>query len=128
MESGDSGPITNNPQLVFLPQDDRSRKMSAERVTTKYLHHHGGWLDDSEDEGDGDTMKRRAVRAFVSNYLYCVILGSISIVSGLLLSVIAFHGLNTSNVTPVMGESSQHPLIIDLLLVTNIGTNEQRLK
>lgn len=113
MESGDSGPITNNPQLVFLPQDDRSRKMSAERVTTKYLHHHGGGggLDDSEDEGDGDTMKRRAVRAFVSNYLYCVILGSISIVSGLLLSVIAFHGLNTSNVTPVMGESSQHPLI-----------------
>ena len=111
MESGDSGPITNNPQLVFLPQDDRSRKMSAESVTTKYLHHHGGsGLGDSEDEGgDGDTVKRRAVRAFVSNYLYCVILGSISIVSGLLLSVIAFHGLNTSNVTPVMGESSQHP-------------------
>ena len=59
---------------------------------------------DVETVEENDSIGPKIRDFFISSYLYCLILGSISLMSGLLLSVIAFHGLNSNNITPIMGK------------------------
>ena len=93
-------PITNNPRLIFIPYhtDSSSLSVCQDRNDDEFR------VDPCEEYTSfGEKLRD----FFVSSYLYCLILGSISLMSGLLLSVIAFHGLNSNNATPIMGKEQK---------------------
>ena len=91
-------PITNNPRLIFIPyKTDSSPARGCPDQSNDACQ-----LDDTCQ--DVDSFGKRMRDFFMSSYLYCLILGSISLMSGLLLSIIAFHGLNSNNITPIMGK------------------------
>ena len=91
-------PITNNPRLIFIPyKTDSSPARACSDQSNDACE-----LDDPCQELDNVGKKMRDF--FMSSYLYCLILGSISLMSGLLLSIIAFYGLNSNNITPIMGK------------------------
>ena len=93
-------PITNNPRLIFIPYKTDSSSAS------ECLDHdqNNDVKSDVETGEENDSIGLKIRDFFLSSYLYCLILGSISLMSGLLLSVIAFHGLNSNNITPIMGK------------------------
>ena len=93
-------PITNNPRLIFIPYKTDSSSAS------ECLDHDQNNDVSSEIETveENDSIGPKIRDFFISSYLYCLILGSISLMAGLLLSVIAFHGLNSNNITPIMGK------------------------
>ena len=95
-------PITNNPRLIFIPY--KTDSYSASACIAHDLNNDTSSVDTGEEfESIGHKIKD----FFMSSYLYCLILGSISLMSGLLLSVIAFHGLNSNNITPIMGKEKE---------------------
>ena len=94
-------PITNNPRLIFIPyKTDSSPAPECPDQTYDACE-----LDDTCQEMD--SVGKKMMDFFMSSYLYCLILGSISLMSGLLLSIIAFHGLNSNNITPIMGKEKK---------------------
>ena len=102
----DNFPITNNPKIIFIPNKTDSSSSKKSRLDDLYGNGNNTAIKEDvceENSGFGDKMND----LFLSSYLYCVILGSISLMSGLLLSVIAFHGLNSSNITPIMGRAKK---------------------
>ena len=93
-------PITNNPRLIFIPNKTDSSTASECRDPDQNN-------DASDVDSCEDSIGPKIRDFFVSSYLYCLILGSISLMSGLLLSIIAFHGLNSNNITPIMGKKKE---------------------
>ena len=108
LEIMDSLPITNNPQLSFLQQssrDDRSNTVSSYNSNQrKYLPNNSVQINhdrDNNTEGIGEAM----LKTLSANFVYCLLLGVISLISGILLTIIAFHGLQTNSITPIMGKT-----------------------
>ena len=97
-------PITNNPRLIFIPCKTDS---SPARV---FPDKSNGACEVDDTCEEMDSMGQKMRNFLMSSYLYCLILGSISLMSGLLLSVIAFHGLNSNNITPIMGKEKNKGL------------------
>ena len=92
--------VTVNPRLIFIPyKTDSSPARGCPDQSIDACE-----LDDACQDVDSFGKKTRDF--FMSSYLYCLILGSISLMSGLLLSIIAFHGLNSNNITPIMGKEN----------------------
>ena len=115
LEIMDSLPITNNPQLSFLQQssrDDRSNTVSSYNSNQrKYLPNNSVQINHdrhNNTEGIGEAM----LKTLSANFVYCLLLGVISLISGILLTIIAFHGLQTNSITPIMGKT-----IINLYLL-----------
>ena len=99
-------PITNNPRLIFIPcKTDSSPARACPDKSNDACE-----VDDSCEDMEIDSIGQKMRNFFMSSYLYCLILGSISLMSGLLLSVIAFHGLNSNNTTPIMGKEKNKSL------------------
>ena len=112
----DSLPITNNNRLSFLQHnptktivdmnngDDvkRQQKYFPSESQKNILPNHPQQKINRELLSN-ENIKNTIFKTFASNFVYCLILGLISFISGLLLSIIAFHGLQTSKVTPIMG-------------------------
>ena len=97
-------PITNNNLLPFLPSQastkgskcaNRSRKDNQE---TKFDP--GEISDPSNTDNDSFEI---LVSVATESYMYLVIIGSIALLSGLVISLISYHGLNTSKMSPVIG-------------------------
>ena len=97
-------PITNNPRLIFIPYKPDSSSASA-----CIGHDFNNDIDASSvDTGEEfESIGQKTRDFFMSSYLYCLILGSISLMSGLLLSIIAFHGLNSNNSSAIMGKKKE---------------------
>ena len=94
-------PITNNNQLPFLSQIPKQRPLAR----NVYLEKQKSFISSHDvNEQNNKSIKTHIYKTLVTNYLYCVIIGCISFISGLLLSVIAFHGLNSNKTTPIMGK------------------------
>ena len=111
----DSLPITNNNRLSFLQHhptttivDDMNNGEDV-RTKQKYFPSEKNILPNyprqqiNRELMSNENIKNTIFKTFASNFVYCLILGLISFISGLLLSIIAFHGLQTSKVTPIMG-------------------------
>ena len=100
-------PITNNPRLIFIPYKTDSSSASA---CPGYDIN-----NDTSSVGTGEEFESFGTKFrdfFMSSYLYCLILGSISLMSGLLLSIIAFHGLNSNNIsTAIMGKKTRRSVL-----------------
>ena len=95
-------PITNNPRLIFIPYNKTDSSSTRECLDLDQNNDVHSDVDSCED-----SIGPKIRDFFVSSYLYCLILGSISLMSGLLLSIIAFHGLNSNNITPIMGKKEE---------------------
>ena len=95
-------PITNNPRLIFIPYKTDSSSACIG-------HEFNNDIDASSVETgeELESIGQKIRDFFMSSYLYCLILGSISLMSGLLLSIIAFHGLNTNNSSAIMGKKKR---------------------
>ena len=98
-------PITNNPRLIFIPY--KTDSSSARECLDHDQNNDVSSSSDVETGKENDSIGPKIRDFFLSSYLYCLILGSISLMSGLLLSVIAFHGLNSNNITPIMGKKKR---------------------
>ena len=97
-------PITNNPRLIFIPYKPDSSSASA-CIDHDFNNDIDASSVDTGEEFESIGQKNRDF--FMSSYLYCLILGSISLMSGLLLSIIAFHGLNSNNSSAIMGKKKE---------------------
>ena len=93
----------NHKRIIFIPCKTDSSSASA------CLDHdqNNDVFSDVDTGKENDSIGPKIRDFFLSSYLYCLILGSISLMSGLLLSVIAFHGLNSNNITPIMGKNKR---------------------
>ena len=94
-------PITNNHQLMFLSQ--RTQTIEQEKNKSNCQKKYEVGEETYQDISENENIKSQILKTFAANFMYCLILGSISLVSGILLSVISLHGLNTNKMTPVMG-------------------------
>ena len=94
-------PITNNNQLPFLSQIPKQKPLGR----NVYLEKQKSFICSHDvNEQNNKSIKTHIYKTLATNYLYCVIIGCISFISGVLLSVIAFHGLNSNTITPIMGK------------------------
>ena len=101
-------PITNNNRLPFIPAEPSAERAREARRPTECNQE----LDSpdcpySEVSCDSPTPAGDRVQNLVElvaeSYMYLLIIGSIALISGLLLSLISFYGLNTSEMSPIIG-------------------------
>ena len=111
----DDLPITNNHQLQFLHlqehvndaksgENENQCKSNNHQLRKKYLVENSSISLDNQSGVSNESIKNKIWKTFASNFQYCWIFGFVFFISGILLSVIAFHGLHSSTVTPIMGK------------------------
>ena len=96
-------PITNNNLLPFIQAQAQSRNDSRgiSRTANQGLNYDHCQPDSASSEED--SRFQFLVARLTEGHMYLLIAGSIAFISGLLLSMISYYGLNTSEITPVLG-------------------------
>ena len=115
----DDLPITNNHQLQFLylqehgngtenttiqSEKDEKCKINNLQLRKKYLVENSNLSLQNQAGVSNESIKSKIWKTFATNFQYCWIFGFVFFISGILLSVIAFHGLHSSKFTPIMGK------------------------
>ena len=97
-------PITNNNLLPFIqgPAQCRNDSRRMSRTENQELNYNHYSTPDSMST-DEDRRLSSLFETITEGHMYLIIAGSIAFISGLLLSLISYYGLNTSHITPILG-------------------------
>ena len=94
-------PITNNNLLPFIQAE--SQCINDNRRTENQGFNYDHCQPDSVST-ESDSRLGSLLEAVTEGHMYLLIAGSIAFISGLLLSMISYYGLNTSEITPFLGK------------------------
>ena len=93
-------PITNNNLLPFLQAETQCRNEISRTENPGFNYDHCQPDSVSSEE---DSRLRGLLETVTEGHMYLLIAGSIAFISGLLFSMISYYGLNTSQITPILG-------------------------
>ena len=93
-------PITNNNLLPFLQAQSKCRNEISRPENQGFNYDHCQSDSVSTEE---DSKLRSLFETVTEGHMYLLIAGSIAFISGVLLSMISYYGLNTSEISPILG-------------------------
>ena len=96
-------PITNNNLLPFIQDQVQSSNGSRRISMTDNQGFNYAHCQPDSASTEEDSRLESLVETLTEGHMYFLIAGSIAFLSGLLLSMISYYGLNTSEITPIIG-------------------------
>ena len=96
-------PITNNNLLPFIQAQCRNEIRGRPRTENQGSNYEHCQPDSVSSEAD--SRLRGLFETVTEGHMYLLIAGSIAFLSGVLLSMISYYQLNTSEVSPFLGEN-----------------------
>ena len=93
-------PITNNNLLPFIPAQAQAQ---AQCRTSEYPGFNYDHCQPDSVSTEADSRLRSLFEMVTEGHMYLLIAGSIAFLSGVLLSMISYYELNTSEVSPFLG-------------------------
>ena len=96
-------PITNNNLLPFITAPTAAGTTREVRKGRRYTQEVDPDCQSCDSNTSSGERFQNLVELASECYMYLLIIGSIAFISGLLLSLISFYGLNTSQLSPIIG-------------------------
>ena len=93
-------PITNNNLLPFLQAQPQYRNEISRTENQGFNYDH---CQPDSVATEEDSILRSVFETVTEGHMYLLIAGSIAFISGVLLSMISYYGLNTSEISPILG-------------------------